>query len=89
MFVDGTIEFQELVQHYPVSIFGPGFLLAMTFVLPYAFVNYFPLAWIFGRTSDYLPIQLGLLSPAVAMLALVAVVEFWRRGIKHYESSGS
>ena len=60
------------------------------YVVPLAFVNYFPALYILGKADPlHAPPIVRLLSPVAAgvMVALAWVV--WRLAVRHYRSSGS
>lgn len=80
---------QTLTQ-YPLSVFGKEIVRAVTFVVPLAFVNYYPVLYVLGKPAPLgLPSWIGLLSPvvAVAMVALASLA--WRGGLRRYRSTGS
>ncbi|TCN34876.1 ABC-2 type transport system permease protein [Kribbella orskensis] len=80
---------QQLTQ-YPLSIFGKEIVRAVTFVVPLAFVNYYPVLFVLGKPAPLgLPSWIGLLAPvvAVAMIALASLA--WRGGLRRYRSTGS
>lgn len=80
---------QTLTQ-YPLTVFGKEIVRAVTFVVPLAFVNYYPVLYVLGKPAPLgLPSWIGLLSPvvAVAMIALAALA--WRGGLRRYRSTGS
>ena len=80
---------QTLTQ-YPLTIFGKEIVRAVTFVVPLAFVNYYPVLFVLGKPAPLgLPSWIGLLSPvvAVAMVALASLA--WRGGLRRYRSTGS
>jgi ABC-2 type transport system permease protein len=80
---------QQLTQ-YPLSIFGKEIVRAVTFVVPLAFVNYYPVLYVLGKPAPLgLPSWIGLLSPlvAIAMIALASLA--WRGGLRRYRSTGS
>jgi ABC-2 type transport system permease protein len=80
---------QALAQ-FPLTIFGKEIVRAVTFVVPIAFVNYYPVLFLLGKPAPLgLPSWIGLLSPlvAVAMVALAALG--WRGGLRRYRSTGS
>jgi viologen exporter family transport system permease protein len=75
---------------YPLSVFGKEIVRAVTFVVPLAFVNYYPVLFVLGKPAPLgLPSWIGLLSPvvAVAMVALASLA--WRGGLRRYRSTGS
>lgn len=75
---------------YPMTIYGDALRRTFTFVLPAAFLNYYPALWLLGRPD---PFGLPPLSPALAPLAGAAVfalaLAFWRFGVRHYRSTGT
>ncbi|MFI6833416.1 ABC transporter permease [Kribbella sp. NPDC050241] len=80
---------QTLTQ-YPLSVFGKEIVWAVTFLVPLAFVNYYPVLFVLGKPAPLgLPSWIGLLSPlvAVAMVALASLA--WRGGLRRYRSTGS
>ena len=78
------------VTQYPLTVFPRELVKGLTFVLPLAFVNWYPCLYILGRPDPFgLPSWLQLASPvpAVALGLLTALV--WRAGVRHYTSTGS
>lgn len=83
IFTDGG---RELAQ-YPLDIYKKGVLRFFTFVVPLAFVNYYPFMYLIGRVpkNNYF----YMLSPLVAVLFLIPCCIFWKIGVSHYKSTGS
>ncbi|WP_020385732.1 ABC transporter permease [Kribbella catacumbae] len=80
---------QQLTQ-YPLVIFGQDVVRAVTFIVPLAFVNYYPVLYVLGKPAPLgLPSWIGLLAPlvAIAMIALASLA--WRGGLRRYRSTGS
>ncbi|MDQ5856043.1 MAG: ABC-2 family transporter protein [Actinomycetota bacterium] len=75
---------------YPVSVFSGWLLRLMAFVVPGAFVAYYPALAILGK-----PDPLGLhpvlqySAPLVAVLAAGVAAVVWRAGVRHYVGTGS
>jgi len=88
-FVFSTIEIQEAVQHYPITIFGRPFVFAVTFVLPFAFMNYYPALVLLGRQSEAIHPFLPYASPLAAVIFSLIAFAIWRMGINRYESTGT
>ena len=60
------------------------------FVVPLAFVSYFPALHLLERPDPLgLPTWLQLASPAVAVVFLLVAGVAWRFGVAHYQSTGS
>ena len=80
---------QQLTQ-YPLTIFGADIVRAVTFVLPLAFVNYYPVLFVLDKPVPLgLPSWIGLLCPVVAVLVSGLGALAWRAGIRRYRSTGS
>ncbi len=75
---------------YPIS-FYPGFVQKLLiFVVPFAFVSYFP-AQYFVRKPDLDMFWGGFLylTPLVGIIMFALVYMFWRMGLKRYSSAGN
>ena len=80
---------QTLTQ-YPLNVFGKDIVRAVTFVVPLAFVNYYPVLFVLGKPAPLgLPSWIGLLSPVVAALMVALASLAWRGGLRRYRSTGS
>ena len=55
MAIDLIMEFNVLVQHYPIDIFGRWFRLIVTGVIPVAFMNYYPALILLGKSDTESP----------------------------------
>jgi ABC-2 type transport system permease protein len=75
---------------YPLTIFPSEVVKAMTFVLPIAFVNWYPSLYVLGR-EDRLgyPVWVQWLSPVVAAVLAGLTALIWRAGVRQYRSTGS
>ena len=80
---------QQLTQ-YPLSIFGREIVRAVTFVVPLAFENYYPVLFILGKPAPLgLPSWIGLLAPVVAVVMTALASAAWQGGLRRYRSTGS
>lgn len=80
---------QQLTQ-YPLTIFGADIVKAVTFVVPLAFVNYYPVLFVLDKPVPLgLPSWTGLLCPLVAAVIAGLGALAWRAGIRRYRSTGS
>ena len=75
---------RELAQ-YPIGIFKKGFLIFFTYIVPFGFVNYYPLLFILGKTQN----KLFIISPLITLLYLLISIFIFYRGMKRYTSVGS
>lgn len=81
VFTDGG----KHMAQYPIGIFNKGWVLFFTFVIPYAFVNYYPLLYFVGKSNN---IYYGFL-PLIVFLYLIPCFIVFNKGIKRYASVGS
>lgn len=75
---------------YPISIYGKVIQVLLTFVIPFAFVNFYPAQYFLDRKGDTLfhPIlQYG--TPVVGIVLFLLAYKFWTIGVNRYESTGS
>jgi ABC-2 type transport system permease protein len=75
---------------YPISFYPAIIQKLLIFIVPFAFVSYFP-AQFYLRKPDLAVFWNGYLylTPVVGLIMFVVVYEFWRLGLKHYGSSGN
>lgn len=84
-----SLNFYRLTEQYPLDIFNKGYQVFVTFILPVAFINYYPLAGLLGKHNGLNLTILNFLSPCVAMILLTFALFFWQQGLNHYTSSGN
>lgn len=81
LFTDGG----KHMAQYPIGVFKKGFVLFFTVVIPYAFVNYYPLLYFVGKTNTIL----YAFTPLLVFLYLIPCFLVFKLGIKKYASTGS
>jgi ABC-2 type transport system permease protein len=76
---------------YPISIYSHGVRIVLAFVLPFAFMNYFPATYFLQKAEIgfHLNPAVGLLTPAIGAIWLGAAYAFWIAGLRHYQGTGS
>lgn len=75
---------------YPLSIYPADLVKAVTFLVPLAFVNWYPVLFVLGVSDPFgLPQWLQVASPLVAVLFAAVAWLGWRTAIRHYRSTGS
>jgi ABC-2 type transport system permease protein len=76
---------------YPISIYTRGVRVVLTFLLPFAFMNYFPATYFLQKTDIGLHLNpaVGLLTPVIGVAWVAAAYTFWRVGLLHYQGTGS
>jgi ABC-2 type transport system permease protein len=75
---------------YPMHIFAGWLRRTFTYILPLAFVNYYPALWLLNRRPPPgLPDLSPFLSLPVCLWVLGLGLLAWRIGVRHYFSTGS
>ncbi len=75
---------------YPVSVYKKWFRNILIFVIPLAFINYFPALYILNRPDPLgLPYFMRFLFPLASALVMLPALKFWDYGVNHYKSTGS
>ena len=70
---------------YPYSIYGKGILRFLTFIIPLALFQYYPLLYLLGREQGVL----YMLAPLFSLLFLLPSYGVFRLGLRRYKSTGS
>ena len=94
-----TVETQEIgnaftsggnfLTQYPIDVYGV-WLRRLLLVIPLAFVNYVPAAWILGHDDVLgLPPWARFASPLAALLFVLVARAVWSSGIRRYRGTGS
>jgi ABC-2 type transport system permease protein len=95
-----TVESQEmanaftyggsLATSYPIDVLSAWLRRLLTFVVPLAFVAYFPAARALGREDPLgLPSAVAWLTPLVAVASVVVARTVWALAVRHHRSTGS
>jgi ABC-2 type transport system permease protein len=80
----------NLLTSFPLSIYGSWFRRFFAFVIPLAFVNYFPSLYILDKADPLgMPGAFRFLSPLVAVAMAFLAWHVWNIGVRHYRSTGS
>ena len=80
VFTDGG----KHMAQYPIGIFSKGIFYFFTFVIPYGFVNYYPLLYFLGKSNN----SILSISPLIVILYLIPCFIIFYKGIKRYTSVG-
>lgn len=78
---DGGREFGR----YPFSVYGRGVLGFLTYAVPLALFQYYPLLYLMGKKTHVL----YMLAPLLGLWFLLPAYGFWRFGLSKYQSTGS
>ena len=86
------LEFMNVLTHggqefgrYPFSIYGENVLKILTYVIPLALVQYYPLMYLLGIESS----KLYMFAPLLGLLFIIPSYGFFRFGLHCYKSTGS
>jgi len=81
IFTDGGKNFGQ----YPFAIYGEPVLKFLTFIIPQALFQYYPLLYVLGKSDN----KFYMFTPFIAMLFVIPGYMFWRFGVRKYKSNGS
>ena len=81
MFVHQLGEFAK----YPITIYSLAVKALIVVAIPFAFISFFPTAFIFGVGGV---VDQGLLTPLVAVYCVLMAVWLFNIGLRRYESTG-
>jgi ABC-2 type transport system permease protein len=75
---------------YPLHIMAKWLRRVFTFIVPAAFVNYYPSLYILDKRDPFhAPGWVRFASPVVAIILLLVANATWKTAIRHYRSTGS
>jgi ABC-2 type transport system permease protein len=79
----------NFLTEYPIDVYSRWARRLLAYVVPLAFVAYFPSLYVLGKPDRFgLPGALRFAGPAVAVAACVVAGTVWRLAIRHYRSAG-
>ncbi|MDB5055167.1 MAG: hypothetical protein JWM44_3217 [Bacilli bacterium] len=71
---------------YPVKIYNKVIQILLTWILPFAFVGFYPAAYFLDAAHWR---TMALLTPAVGVVFFTLALFFWNYGVKKYRGAGS
>jgi ABC-2 type transport system permease protein len=75
---------------YPLTIYPTELVKGVTFIVPVAFVNWYPGLYVLGTDDPFGPPEwLSFASPVAALVFAAAAAAFWRIAVRRYRSTGS
>ena len=85
-----ALQLEAEFTRYPIGIYSRSVRLVLTFVLPFAFMNYFPAVYFLhkGEAGLGLPPAVGLLAPVIGLVFVALAYRFWRVGLDRYQGVG-
>ena len=76
--------------NYPIRIYPVILQIFLTFVVPVAFMNFYPASAILGKDSGPpFPAHLGYFSPLAGILLFILSLLFWNWALSKYQSTGT
>lgn len=73
--------------NYPISVFGGVIKFILTFIMPWAFINYYPALYILGKNNEQSSYYI--FTPIIGLLMLFLSIRLTNKGISKYESVGN
>jgi ABC-2 type transport system permease protein len=74
--------------NYPLNMFPTLIQLGLTFVLPWAFINYYPALILLEKAHSGPELVMGLIAPWVGLLFFLFALAVFYRGLKRYTGAG-
>lgn len=74
--------------NYPLALYPRALRIFLTFVLPWAFINYYPTLLITGKNMTVYETVLGMIAPLVGVLWFLLGMAVFRTGLKRYTGAG-
>jgi ABC-2 type transport system permease protein len=79
----------HFLTQYPIDIYASWLRRLLAYLIPMAFVSYFPALYVLDKDDPLgLPSFLQFSSPIAAALAAAAAGLMWRYAVRHYRSAG-
>lgn len=79
----------NFLAQYPIDIYGAWLRRFLAYLVPLAFVTYFPSLYILGKDDPLgLPRVLQFLAPVAAAVTALAAGATWKACVRHYRSAG-
>jgi ABC-2 type transport system permease protein len=73
---------------YPLPVFGTFIQILLTFVLPFAFINYYPAAFLLSNKTPLLPQWALWVVPVIGPICYWVGYRVWMFGVNKYEGAG-
>ena len=73
---------------YPMSIYQEWLRHFFTFIVPAAFLSYYPVLYLLGKPSS-LGVWAAWVSPLAGLVILIASFAVWRIGVRRYQGTGT
>ena len=75
---------------YPINIYSTAIQFLLTFILPYAFISFYPAGLFLGKVGEsaFHP-AIYYMSPLAGVICILLAYRFWKFGLNSYQSTGS
>lgn len=70
---------------YPLDIYNKPIKFLLTFIVPYAFVNYIPVSYLLDKDTDLHILKIA----SVTVIFVLITMLVWSRGLRKYNSTGT
>jgi len=70
----------------PLDVYNPFVTFVLTFIVPIAFINYYPAQLFLGKG---LYTQAAYITPVIGIVSFIIAYKFWKFAVKNYTSTGS
>lgn len=88
--IDSTIYGIRGFINYPIIVYDKIVQIILTFIVPYAFVNFYPSMFFFSKSKNYVfSVILHYCTPIVGVLIFSLSLILWKIGVNRYQSTGS
>lgn len=75
---------------YPVSVYSTGIQIFLTVIVPYGFVNFYPVEALLGRQDNFVPLWIADIgSIVIGVFLIILSYKFFMRYVNKYQSTGS
>jgi ABC-2 type transport system permease protein len=74
--------------YYPLDIYPAGMRIILSFVIPLAFMNFYPALVLLNKPSVF-PLPAAVITPSMGILTFVLSIVFWNWALSKYQSTGS
>lgn len=85
-----TSELVRTTTHFPLTIYPKILQAVFTFILPFAFITFYPCSDFFGFGGLFnLPLNVAFWTPCVGIFMFIVSAKVFNSGLKRYESAGA
>ena len=83
-------DLMERTTQYPMTIYPYFIQFVLTFIIPIAFISFYPVCEILGKSGQIaFPLGMSVCTPIIGIIMFILAIGFFNLGLKNYESAGS